>query len=131
MLCGACSQYTHTHQAAQCHLPIEFHLYIPQYKDGIASQKEIGDYRDDYEEVSNSEILSEHKHGSGRHTRLGNDNPLLLSSAKTQARDVTVPGHVHWSALGYQENGEDNIRDRQENDCALKRSDESFCDWDT
>ena len=69
--------------------------------------------------------------GSGCNTRLGYDDPLLLPSAKTQARDVIIPGRVDWSALGYPENGEDTIRDRQENDCALKRSNESFCDWDT
>ena len=62
---------------------------------------------------------------------MGNDDPLFLPSAKTQARDVFVPGRVDGSALGYPENGEDTVRDRQENDCALKRSNESFRDWDT
>lgn len=67
--------------------------------------------------------------GSECNTRLGHDDPLLLPSAETKARDVIIPGRVDWSALGDPENGEDAIRDRQEDDCALKRSNESFCDW--
>ena len=47
--------------------------------------------------------------GSGCNTRLGNDDPLLLPSAETQALDVSIPGRVDWSALGYPENGEDAI----------------------
>ena len=50
-------------------------------------------------------------HGTSRgsNTRLGNDDPLFLPSAKTQARDVFVPGRVDGSALGYPENGENTI----------------------
>ena len=48
------SQHTQTHQAAQRYLSVELYFYIPQYQHRVAGESEIGDYRDDYSDVSKS-----------------------------------------------------------------------------